>query len=186
MKKIIVQCKLLLCYIFFFQIKGDFKNTNKNESALLCSIVPYDSKNVGNFAVVNRGGCEFLTKALFAQTAGYTGLIVLDNKINTNFNRIVYGNNNRAFFIRIPIVFVLKPDADVINKLPPGSYPVTLQNERTVKFSRPMWTKNILQNAKNSTKSLPDKIREQFKSLSFLSWITLGKYLVFFCQASGH
>ena len=127
-----------------------------------------------------------MTKALFAQTAGYTGLIVLDNKINTNFNRIVYGNNNRAFFVRIPIVFVLKPDADVINKLPPGSYPVTLQNERTVKFSRPMWTKNILQNAKNSTKSLPDKIREQFKSLSFLSWITLGKYLVFFCQASGH
>jgi len=161
------------------KIKGDFKNTNnKNESSLFCSIIPYNSKNVGNFAVVNRGGCEFLTKALFAQTAGYAGLIVLDTKINTEFKRIVYGNNRRAFFVRIPVVFVLKPDADVISKLPHGSYPVTLQNERPVKF-RPMWTKNSLENngaaSRNSTtKSLPEKIREQFKSLSFLSWITLG------------
>ena len=117
-----------------------------------------------------------MTKAIFAQTAGYIGLIVLDNKINTEFKRIVYGDNNRAFFVRIPVVFVLKPDTDVINKLPHGSYPVTLQNERPVKF-RPMWTKNSLENtSRNSTKSLPEKIREQFKSLSFLSWITLGKY----------
>ena len=132
--------------------------------------------------MVNRGGCEFLTKALFAQTAGYAGLIVLDTKINTEFKRIVYGNNRRAFFVRIPVVFVLKPDADVISKLPHGSYPVTLQNERPVKF-RPMWTKNSLENngaaSRNSTtKSLPEKIREQFKSLSFLSWITLGNNIL--------
>ena len=132
--------------------------------------------------MVSRGGCEFLTKALFAQTAGYAGLIVLDTKINTEFKRIVYGNNRRAFFVRIPVVFVLKPDADVISKLPHGSYPVTLQNERPVKF-RPMWTKNSLENngaaSRNSTtKSLPEKIKEQFKSLSFLSWITLGNNIL--------
>ena len=96
-------------------------------------------------------------------------ILFLDNKNNTPFTRIVYGNNNRAYFIRIPVVFLLKSEAQIIKKLPPGSYDVTLQNLRfTDKFS-PIWT------TKNLQKGSSINIKEYLASFTPLTWIVIGK-----------
>ena len=49
----------------------------KNQTSQFCEMIQYDPNRSGSFAMVERGGCEFLTKALIAQTAGYEGLIIL-------------------------------------------------------------------------------------------------------------
>ena len=154
-------------FLLNFQINGMLKNI-KNQTSQFCEMIQYDPNLSGSFAMVERGGCEFLTKALNAQTAGYEGLIILDNKNNTSFTRIVYGNNNRAYFIRIPVVFLLHSEAQIIKKLPPANYDVTLQNDLTDKFS-PIWT------TKNLQRGSSINIKEYLASFTPLTWIVIGK-----------
>ena len=154
---------------FYFQINFKLKSV-RNISETFCNIDSYNSQNEGRFALAQRGGCEFLTKALFAQSAGYDGIIILDNQEDTPFTRIIYERtNNRAFFVRIPVIFLLQNEVDVIEKLPLGSYSATLQNDRRDKFF-PIWTKSLDKIKKN----LP-KVKAYFASLSPISWIILGK-----------
>ena len=111
-----------------------------------------------------------MTKALFAQSAGYDGIIILDNQEDTPFTRIIYERtNNRAFFVRIPVIFLLENEVDVIEKLPLGSYSAYLQNDKRDKFF-PIWTKSLDKIKKN----LP-KVKAYFASLSPISWIILGR-----------
>ena len=131
-----------------FQINLKLKSV-RNISETFCDIVSYNSQNDGRFALAQRGGCEFLTKALFAQSAGYDGIIILDNQEDTPFTRIIYERtNNRAFFVRIPVIFLLQNEVEAIEKLPLGSYSATLQNDKRDKFF-PIWTKSLDKIKKN-------------------------------------
>jgi len=70
-------------------------------------------------AFAKRGDCEFAVKAINAQAAGYKALIILDMKNEkTNFSRIVSSTANTipSAFIRIPIVLLLKKEADIVIK----------------------------------------------------------------------
>ena len=61
----------------------------------------------GKFALINRGGCEFGQKALNAQNAGATGVIIVNNLslificILLNIILYTYGQNVAVFFNRV-------------------------------------------------------------------------------------
>ena len=72
-----------------------------------------DSSNSGLVAIVERGGCKFVTKARKAQEAGFAGIVILDNQSHTGFHRITGDGAS----VRIPAVFLLKPEADRVREM---------------------------------------------------------------------
>ncbi len=67
-------------------------------------------------AVVDRGGCKFVTKARHAQRAGFAGLVILDTQSHTGFRRIV-GGDDGGKRVALPTVFLLKPEADRLREM---------------------------------------------------------------------
>ncbi len=80
----------------------------------------------GQFAIVRRGGgCEFVTKALNVQAAGYYGIIILDNvnrnnlgnssriRTKTKFTKLIFSDKTApvANFVRIPVLFLPNENA---------------------------------------------------------------------------
>ena len=85
--------------------------------SLLCSpvIEKPDNANSGLFAVVTRGDCKFSVKAEFAARAGYRGLIILDNKNNTNVEKI---SGVRSLYTdNLPVIFLLQDQADILESI---------------------------------------------------------------------
>ena len=85
-------------------------------------MIPYDSSRQEVIARVSRGGCEFATKAINAQAAGFKGLIILDNRNSTTFTKLVASDLNAipASFIRIPVAFLMLRESKIFDKLLPG------------------------------------------------------------------
>lgn len=65
----------------------------------------------GNIALVDRGTCTFVTKALNAQAAGATGLVVVDHTRDTCIPPSLGGNNSE---ITIPVVSISASDGDAL------------------------------------------------------------------------
>lgn len=76
---------------------------------------PIVSDVAGKIALVDRGACTFVTKALNAQAAGATGLIVANTLGRTEFN--LGGTDNS---ITIPTVGISNADGDAIKAALPG------------------------------------------------------------------
>jgi lactocepin len=74
----------------------------------------------GKYALVKRGTLDFVTKALNAQAAGAAGVIVYNN---TNG----YVSMASSPEIKIPQLFMLKTDGDLLSKQITGGTPVTLE-----------------------------------------------------------
>lgn len=66
-----------------------------------CTAYENASEVAGKIALVDRGTCTFVQKALMAQAAGATGLIVVDNRKTTCLPPGMSGNNPA---VRIPVV----------------------------------------------------------------------------------
>ena len=75
----------------------------------LCSPIPHNVTRRHTIAVVDRGDCQFAEKAINAQVAGYSAVIILDTQNATKFSRLIASANNQipVSFIRIPILFLL-------------------------------------------------------------------------------
>ncbi len=67
---------------------------------------------IGRFAVVSRGNCSFLTKALLAQRAGAAGVIIVNNE--PGLLRAPMGNVSDGLEVVIPIVMVPHSASDLL------------------------------------------------------------------------
>jgi len=77
----------------------------------------------GRIALIDRGDCQFGTKALNAEQAGAGGVIVADNQVSTPF-QMAPGEVGRQ--VTIPVMYITQADADVIRPTLPvsGTYDV--------------------------------------------------------------
>ena len=93
------------------QVSTDIKEFCEMDSTL--DVSPLDQ-----WALVNRGGCEFVKKAINAQMSGYKGVIILDTQNETKFSRLIASADNAvpASFVRIPVIFLLSPQSNVIRR----------------------------------------------------------------------
>jgi len=67
------------------------------------------------FVAVDRGGCKFTEKAALAAAIGYGGVVVMDNKNDTNVKKI--SGDHLPNLERIPVIFLLKKDAEIFRNL---------------------------------------------------------------------
>ncbi|KAM7486394.1 hypothetical protein LguiA_002403 [Lonicera macranthoides] len=68
----------------------------------------------GSIALSPRGGCEFTTKAEFAQAGGAAGLIVINDE--EDLFEMVCSENDTTINITIPVVMISKSGGDAFNK----------------------------------------------------------------------
>lgn len=78
-----------------------------------CSAYTNASAVAGNIALVDRGTCTFVTKALKAQAAGARGVIIADNRRETC---IPPGMGGDDATVTIPIISISQDDGDAIRK----------------------------------------------------------------------
>ena len=80
----------------------------------LCSPIPHNVTRRHTIAVVDRGDCQFAEKAINAQVAGYSAVIILDTQNATKFSRLIASESNQipVAFLRIPILFLLPNQAE--------------------------------------------------------------------------
>lgn len=67
---------------------------------------------IGKFALIYRGTCEFGAKALAAQTAGATGVIIVNNLLGV----AGMGAGANGASVTIPVIMVTTEAGDAINQ----------------------------------------------------------------------
>jgi hypothetical protein len=78
-----------------------------------CTPFANPSEVAGNIALVDRGNCTYIVKALNAQAAGATGMVVVDNTLSTC---IPPGMSGIDTTIHIPVISISHPDGDALKE----------------------------------------------------------------------
>jgi len=102
----------------------------------------------GNVAMVERGGCSFLSKSVQAERAGARAVIVYDNDLSNDDSYIDMVQDETSRELRIPSLFLLGKDGHNIlktlsrNKLSHAviNIPVNMTGVLTHKARLPPWT----------------------------------------------
>lgn len=89
----------------------DAANTDGPTTTDGCSLFTNAGSIAGNVAVADRGTCTFVAKALNAQAAGATALIVLDNRRETCMPPAMGGDSDD---VTIPVISLGANDADAV------------------------------------------------------------------------
>src|SRR5690554_6755182 len=117
-------------YVFGELVLVDDGTANPNEG---CNALINGAAVNGNIAVVYRGNCNFADKAINAQNAGATAIIVINNVASTP---IEMGGNNNS--VTIPAVMITQSDgATLIASINNGDNPTAIlgqQNEWIASF----------------------------------------------------
>jgi signal peptide peptidase-like protein 2B len=98
----------------FPTIENDGLRLAVNFSKPLNSCSTYSSELSGFIALSPRGGCDFTTKAKFAQLGGAAGLLVINDE--EELFEMVCSKNGTSIDITIPVVMISKSGGDVLNK----------------------------------------------------------------------
>jgi len=79
-----------------------------------CSRLQNDLAIAGSIALIERGGCSFVTKSLFAQESGALGALIMDNNRaeDTFFLRMIDDTTKRQ--VQIPAMFLQYRDGHMI------------------------------------------------------------------------
>jgi uncharacterized repeat protein (TIGR01451 family) len=73
---------------------------------------------VGNIAVVRRGGCGFGVKALNAENAGASGVVIVNSNPEQNIHSLGMGGGDEGSLVTIPVVMISYEDGeDLITEL---------------------------------------------------------------------
>jgi len=81
-----------------------------------CSPVLNHDDMEGNVAMVERGGCSFLSKSIQAERAGARAVIVYDNNADNDDSYIDMVQDDTSRELRIPSLFLLGKDGHIILK----------------------------------------------------------------------
>jgi len=79
-----------------------------------CSVVVNVEDLEGNVAMVERGGCSFLSKSIQAERAGARAVIVYDNDAKNDESYIDMVSDETSRELKIPSLFLLGKDGHVI------------------------------------------------------------------------
>ncbi|PWH81863.1 S8 family serine peptidase [Brumimicrobium oceani] len=116
-------------YVFGELVLVDDGSANSSEG---CNLLINNTEINGNIAVVQRGSCNFTVKAMNAQNAGATALIVINNVAGT---MDMGGTNNN---VTIPAVMISQSDGNtLLASINNGEQPLALlgvQNEWIEEF----------------------------------------------------
>jgi len=115
-----------ISYSFKVRPAKDFGNP-LNFSMLSVHLVPVDPAHgcspavnledlEGNVAMIERGGCSFLSKSLQAERAGARAVIVYDNDVANDDSYIDMVQDETSRELRIPSLFLLGKDGHIILK----------------------------------------------------------------------
>jgi PKD repeat protein len=74
------------------------------DSSMGCN--PLEGFTAGNIAIVRRGGCQFGTKALNAETAGAAGVVIVNSQPAQNIHSISIGGGDDGDQVTIPVILV--------------------------------------------------------------------------------
>lgn len=89
----------------------DAANTAGPSNTDGCTAFTNAAEVSGNIAVIDRGTCTFVEKALNAQTAGATGVIVVDNRKDTCMPPSLGGNDD---LVTIPAISITQDDGALL------------------------------------------------------------------------
>lgn len=89
----------------------DAANTEGPTTTDACTAISNAAALAGNIALVDRGTCTFVQKALNVQAAGGTGMIVADNRRDTCFPPSLGGSSTA---VNIPSISVSQDDGSVL------------------------------------------------------------------------
>ncbi|HVG25271.1 MAG TPA: PA domain-containing protein [Thermoanaerobaculia bacterium] len=90
----------------------DAENTEGPTALDGCTAYDNASAVAGKVALVDRGTCTFVQKALMAQAAGATGLVIVDNRKEANCVNNPPGMSGNEPQIRIPVMSVTQDDGN--------------------------------------------------------------------------
>jgi uncharacterized repeat protein (TIGR01451 family) len=79
----------------------------------------------GNIAVARRGGCEFGTKALNAENAGASGVVIVNNRPSQNIHSLSLGGGSDGDQVTIPVVLVSYEAGEALIDAMAAKAPVT-------------------------------------------------------------
>jgi uncharacterized repeat protein (TIGR01451 family) len=68
----------------------------------------------GNIALVRRGGCSFVTKALNAQDAGASGVVIVNSNPTENIHSFSMGAGGAAEDVTVPVILVSYDDGEAL------------------------------------------------------------------------
>lgn len=89
----------------------DEANAEGDKTTDACSAISNAAALAGNIALVDRGTCTFVQKALNVQAAGATGMIVADNRRDTCFPPSLGGNSAA---VNIPSISLSQDDGNAL------------------------------------------------------------------------
>lgn len=96
--------------IFKWRKKNDLVVAEPREA---CSEIENYRQLAGNVALIERGSCSFLTKAIMAEKAGAIGAIITDTRVNDDyFIEMVHDNSPRD--VDIPAAYLLGRNGRII------------------------------------------------------------------------
>lgn len=81
-----------------------------------CSAIVNQEETEGNVAMIERGGCSFLSKTIQAERAGARAVIVYDNNSDNDDAYIDMVQDDTSRETRIPSLFLLGKDGHIILK----------------------------------------------------------------------
>jgi hypothetical protein len=96
-----------------------------------CSAFTNASAVAGRFALVDRGRCAFVQKAVNAQAAGAIGVIIVDNVVRLTPPGLGHTDGAAAASVRIPVYSLTRPDGQGIRDQLAGGVGVTLFADAT-------------------------------------------------------
>ena len=73
-----------------------------------------DGFTAGNIAVVRRGGCGFGVKALNAENAGASGVVIVNSNPGQNIHSIAMGGGDEGPLVTIPVILVGSEDGEAL------------------------------------------------------------------------
>ncbi len=77
-----------------------------------------DGFTAGNIALVRRGGCGFGVKALFAENAGASGVVIVNSNPGQNIHSLGMGGGDEGSLVTIPVIMISYEDGeDLITEL---------------------------------------------------------------------
>jgi len=88
---------------------------------------PLDGFTAGNIAVVRRGGCGFGVKALYAENAGASGVVIVNGTPAQNIHSLSMSGGDQGAQVTIPVVMISYEDGEaLINELGSGDVTASL------------------------------------------------------------
>jgi uncharacterized repeat protein (TIGR01451 family) len=73
-----------------------------------------DGFTTGNIAIVRRGGCGFGVKALNAESAGASGVVIVNSTAGGNIHTIGMNGGDEGALVTIPVVMISREDGDAL------------------------------------------------------------------------